>query len=222
VESASTLAGLGLVLGLGAVLARANAASNAVDKRGPGHRAPCLVTSRQARHTRSPWVSSHESGGAAPIGGGTPTTLGRPSQSVRPPRGVRTAALAEPHSRWSSGGVVRGRGRGVLGWDGSRACTSDEGSSIFMGPVAAGGDSRECTCVSSCTGSGSVSIGAPAGARGASPVHPCTSPCTGPGSVAGCAWGVPWGGALRGRGKSRLGSVLRIRPRFQSCWGVRT
>jgi len=49
------------------VLPRASAASTAVEQRGPGHRAPCGVIFRQARHTRSPWVSSHASVGAAPV-----------------------------------------------------------------------------------------------------------------------------------------------------------
>jgi len=45
--------------------------STALEQRCPGHRTPCGVISRQARHTRSPWVSSHASGGAAPIDRGT-------------------------------------------------------------------------------------------------------------------------------------------------------
>jgi len=48
-------------------LPRANSASTAVEQRGPGQRAPCGVIARQARHTRSPWLSSHASGGAATV-----------------------------------------------------------------------------------------------------------------------------------------------------------
>jgi len=74
----------------GAVLPRASAASTAVQQRGPGHRAPFEVISRQARHTRSPKVSSHASGGAAPVigapsGGGIPTTAGSSTSRLGPP-----------------------------------------------------------------------------------------------------------------------------------------
>jgi len=51
----------------GAVLPRASAARTAVGQLGPGHRAPFGLISRQARHTRSPWVSRHASGGVAPV-----------------------------------------------------------------------------------------------------------------------------------------------------------
>jgi len=95
------------VLG-GGVLPRANAASSAVEQHGPGHRAPCGLISRQARHTRSPWVSSHKSGGAAPVDRCTDrrwdtNDCRQLTSSVRPPRGVRTAALGRttiPKGGW--------------------------------------------------------------------------------------------------------------------------
>jgi len=66
-------------------LPRASAASTAVEQRGPAHRAPCGVISRQARHT-------------GPSGGGIQYTSGSSNPSVRPPRGVRTAALGRTTS----------------------------------------------------------------------------------------------------------------------------
>jgi len=106
-------------------LPQASADRTAVEQRGPGHRAPCGVISRHARHTRSPWVSSHASGGAATVdrctegrwdtndcrqlhpGGETP--------SRRAHRGMGQNHIPEG---WVEA-VVRGSGQGVLGWDGS-------------------------------------------------------------------------------------------------------
>jgi len=80
--------------------------------------------------------------------------------------------------------VVRGSDRGVVGWDGSLACPSDEGSSVSMGPAAGGGASRVSPCMPTCTGSVSVSLGASGGSREASRVSTRMSTFTGPGSVA--------------------------------------
>jgi len=89
----------------GAVFPRASAASSG-------------VISRQARHTRSPWASSHASGGphlsiSVRNGGGTPTTAGSSGPSERPPRGVRTAALGKTTCRM--GGWRLGSGAAIGG-----------------------------------------------------------------------------------------------------------
>jgi len=164
------------------------------------------VIYRQARHTRSSWVSSHASGGAAPVDWCTERRWDTKNcRQLRPvgetPSRRAHRAMGQNHipEGWVEA-VVRGRGRGVLGWDGSLACPSGEGSYIYMGPVAAGSASRASTRVSSCNGSESVSIGAPGGARGASPVIPCTSPCAGPGSVAADVTGGSRGAGLSGGG----------------------
>jgi len=99
-------------------LPRASAASTAVEQRGPEHRAPCGVISRRARHTRSPWVSSHASGGAAPVDRCTerswdindcrqPQPVGE-APSRRAHRGIGQNLIPEG---WLGAGV-RGRDRG--------------------------------------------------------------------------------------------------------------
>jgi len=192
-------------------LPRASAAITAVGQRGPGHRAPCGVISRQARQTRSPWVSSQESGGAAPVDRCTDrrcdTNDCRQIQPVgeapsrRPHRGIGQNHIPEG---WVEA-VVRGRGREPLGWDGSHACPSAEGSSISMGTVARG------------VGLPWIFLRAvmqrfrvgfhrgPWGARGASAGPRYTSPCTGSGSVA--AGGT---GGSRGAEPSGAGSACAV------------
>jgi len=176
-------------------LPRASAARTAVEQRGPGHRDPCGVISRQARHTRSPWESSHASGWAAPVDRCTKRRWD--TNDCRHPHPVGEAPSRRAHRDIGQnhipegcvGVVVQGRDRGVMGWDGTLACPSGEGSSISMVPVAEGMASRASTRVSSCNGSGSVSIGAPGGARGASRVRPRVpvdlSPPTPPGGPVG-------------------------------------
>jgi len=197
----------------GAVLPRASAARTAVEQRGPGHRAPCGVISRQAKHTRIPWVSSHASGGAAPVDRCTERKwdtkdcrqlhhVGE-APSRRAHRGMGQSHIPEG---WVEA-MVRGRGRGVLGWDGSLACPSYEGSSISMGPVTAGEPPVHQPACRRATVLGRYPSGPLVGPAG----HPLYLPARPRVPVPDRSPPVPpWGGTLRWRGRSRL------------CWGIRT
>jgi len=105
----------------GAELPRASAARTAVEQRGPVHRAHCGVISRQARHTRSPWESSHASSGAAPVYRCTERRWD--TKDCRQPRPVGEAPSRREHRGIGQNhipkgcvrAVVRGRDRWVLG-----------------------------------------------------------------------------------------------------------
>jgi len=189
------------------VLPRASAARTAVEQRGPGHRDPCGVISRQAKHTRSPWASSQESGGAAPVDRCTKRRWDTSDCRLLHPVGEapsRRAHLDIGQNHIPDGwvvAVVRGRDLGVLGCaDWGLTCPSDKGASISMGPVSGGGAFRVPPSLSLATGSGSVSIGASCGSRGTSRVSPCASTCVTSGPVAMGATG-----GSRGAGPSRWG-----------------
>jgi len=120
-----------------------------------------------------PWVSSYASGGAAPVDKCTERRwdtndcrqlhpVGE-APSRRAHRGMRQNHIPE----WWVEAVVRGRG--VLGWDGSLACPSAEGSSVYMGRVVGGGAARVPACGPSCNGSGSLAIGIIGRSPGAGP-----------------------------------------------------
>jgi len=186
-------------------LPRAIAARTAVEQRGPGHRDPCGVISRQARHTRSPWESGHASGGAAPVERCTERRWDTNDCRQLHPVGdspSRRAHLGIGKNHIPDGcvgAVVRGRHRGVLGCNGTLACPHDKGPSVSMGPAAGGGAFRVPPCVPTCVGPRSVSIVASGGHGGASPVSPCISPRTGSGSVTiGIAWGSRGAGPCEG------------------------
>jgi len=121
------------VLGGGALLPRASAASTAVEQRGIGRLAPYGFISRQARHTRSRWESSPVSGGAAPVDKCTDRTLYTndcrqlhpvgEAPSRRAHRGIGQEHI--PEWRLEAGGRVRGTSSCD---DGSLAFPSVEGS----------------------------------------------------------------------------------------------
>jgi len=131
-----------------------------VEQRGLGHRALCGVISRQARHTRSPWVSSHASGGAATVDRCTEQRWDtkdcrqlHPVGEAPSRRAYRGMGQNHIPEGWVEA-VVRGRERGVLCWDGTCACPPDEGPSVSMGAAAGGGVSSASTCMPSCNSSG--------------------------------------------------------------------
>jgi len=195
-------------------LPRASAASTAMEQRSPGHRADYVDISRQAKHTRRPWASSQSSGGAAPVDRCTewrwvtsdcrqPYPVGEaPSRSSH--RGIGQNHMPDEYVEAG----VRGRDRGVLGWDGRLACASFDDPPISMGPVLGGWASRVSLRMPTCTGSGSVSIGATRGSRGAFRVSPCMSTCTGSGSVAIGATGGSRGAGPSGGGHPCAGASV--------------
>jgi len=175
-----------------------------MEQRGPGHRDPCRVFSRQARHTRSPWASGQASGGAAPVNRCTERRWDT-SDCRRAHRGIGQNHIPDG---WV-GAVVRARDRRLLGCDdGGLACPSDERSSISMGPVAGGGAVRVPPCLSLATGFGSISIGFSCGSRGASRVSPCASTCVTSGLVAMGATGGSRGAGPSGWGLACAGASV--------------
>jgi len=165
----------------------------------------------QAR--RSPWVSSHASGGAAPVYRCTErrwdTKDCRQLHPVAEAPSLRAhRGMGQKHIQWHLGvpllaadcagrpcpqnhildgwveAVVRGRGRGVLGWDGSFGCPSAEGLSFPWGTSLGAGHPVYLLAGPRVPVQGRFPSGTLRGARGASPASPCTSPLTGPGSVA--------------------------------------
>jgi len=105
----------------------------------------------------------------APSGGGIPTNAGSSTQSLRPPRGVRTAALGRITSLKGGWRLWFGAVTGCC-WVGMEPrMRVRRGLFRFHGAVSVVAASRVSTCVSSCTGSGSVSIGAPGWPRWAGP-----------------------------------------------------
>jgi len=163
-------------------------------------------------YTRSTWASSQASGGATPVdrctGRRWDTNDCRQLHPVgeapsrRAHRGIGPNHIPEG---WVEP-VVRGRDRELLCWDGSLACPSDEGSSVSMGPAAGGGASRVSSSMSTCTGSGSVSIGASGGSREASRVSACmsTSGWVAIGAIEGSRGAGPSGGGPACAGASEL------------------
>jgi len=181
------------------LLPRASAARTAVEQRGPGHRAPCGVISRQARHTRSSWVSSHASGWVAPVDRCTERRWDtkdckqlHPFGEAPSRRALRGMGQNHIPEGWVDA-VVRGRCRGVLGWVGTLDCPPDEGPSVSLGPTAGGGASRAPSCVSIRTGSRSFSIGAQGVPVGSPLCPPACSRALAPGRLPSVPPGCPEG-----------------------------
>jgi len=134
---------------------------------------------------------------------GVPTTASHVARWVAVNSAAKTAALGRTTSLkggWmlSSGAVIGGC------WVGMRASPAHltRVCQFPWGPSRRAGRLVYPPCVPTCVGSGSVSIGATGGSRGASPVSPCMSLCTGSGSVA-----IGATGGCRGAGPSEGGSA---------------
>jgi len=147
----------------------------------------------------------------APIGCGTPTTAGSSTPSVRPPRGVRDAALGRtrfPKGGWRlwSGAVVGGCWVGT----GASPALLTRARPFPWGPSRQAGPPVHLLACRRATVQGRFPSGPLGGPRGipSTPLHvPVYRSRIG---RCRCHRGVPCGGTLRGRGRSRL------------CWGIRT
>jgi len=202
----------------GGVSPRASAASTAPGQRGPGHHAPCGIISRQVKHTRSPWVSSYASGAAAPVDRCTKRRPDTSDCSQPHPVGEapsRRAHLGIGQNHMPDGCVeagVRGRDRGLLGWDGRIASSSVEASSVSVGPAAGGGASRVSPRMPTCISSGRSPSAPPGGPEGQPVYSPACPRLPVPGRLPSPSTGGPEGQYPLGEVSTALGRPSWLAP----------